>query len=73
MPARSVPPTATKLFERSPVPKVPPELRPQHRAVPSRRHAQECVDPAVTPIAPLAPITLVGLVRRVMVPSPICP
>ena len=57
-----------------PFPNWPQSFAPQHRTVPPPRSAQLwCHHPAVTPTAPVIPLTRTGVVRFVVVPSPSCP
>ena len=57
-----------------PLPNWPHSFAPQHRTVPSPRSAQLwCHHPAVTPTAPVIPLTGTGVVRFVVVPFPSCP
>ena len=57
-----------------PLPNWPQVLSPQHRTVPPPRSAQLwCHHPAVTPVAPVIPLTAAGVVLFAVVPFPSCP
>jgi hypothetical protein len=70
------PPIVTGVVELVlvPLPNWPHWLSPQHRTVPPPRSAQLwCHHPAVTPIAPVMPLTGTGVVLVAVLPFPSCP